>query len=80
MPMNDPKSFMKEYVNIASALCNWFESQGINGGRAIGVMSYLSGMLAAECCDDEADAMARLQMLGVGMKLVCHDAFAAKGK
>lgn len=77
--MNDPKAFMNEYHHIANALCDWFESQEIGPGRAVAVMSYLIGVLAAEQATDMNDAMAKLQMLQVATKLVCHGTMAAKG-
>jgi len=37
-----------EYHDIAMALCAWFESQEIAPQRAVGVMAYLIGVMAAE--------------------------------
>lgn len=78
MPMNDPKALMNECADIASALCDWFQSQEIGVGRAVGVMAYLIGVMAAECGTDMADAMGRVQKAGVASKLICYNAVIAK--
>ena len=78
MPMNDPKAFMNEYADIASALCEWFESQEIGVGRAVGVMSYLIGVMAAESSVDMNDATDRIQKASVASKLICFAAMQTK--
>lgn len=79
MPMNDPKALMNEYADIASALCDWFQSQEIGVGRAVGVMTYLIGVMAAECSADAHEAADRIQKASVAAKLIAYSAIATKG-
>lgn len=78
MPMNDPKALMNEYANIAEALVNWFESQEITTGRAVAVMSFLIGIMAAESSVDMADASNRIQKASVASKLICFGVMQTK--
>ena len=63
--MDKDKEFMREYAEIANALTNWFMSQEITVGKAVGVMGYLIGVMAGEIAETEAGVIKRLDLVNL---------------
>ena len=57
--MTTPKQQIKELQDAADALCDWFDSQDIGPGKAVGIMSYLIGAMAVADTDGKLNSVTK---------------------
>ncbi len=72
------KDRLDEYNDASQALCDWFASQEIEPGKAVAVMGYLIGVMAAEASKSSGEVITKIELASMAAKAIGLEAFMCK--